>query len=266
MLKFSLVSVQILALTALCLTSPASAYTMEPSLVQMSASGASSVFFRLENKEAKVSAVEITIHEHHKNLQGESIAGKDAEDDFIIYPAQLIMLPGDEVGVQILWIGDPALTAERAFTVVAREVPIPIEKSVDESEKSEGVNIQVTVLRNYKARLYVTPKDAKPRVVVESLVEHLPTRDVASAYTLEPSTLEIVLANLGAAHKSTTTMTLVLIPLDETGTPLDARAVTLAATKIPGLRAHLLAGERRKLVIPRPTDVPAGPIKIILSE
>ncbi len=61
-------------------------------------------------------------------------------------------------------------------------------------------------------------------------------------------------------------MSLVFVPLDPAGTPLKQPAVTLAATQVPGMRPHLLAGDRRRLLIPRPAGLPAGPVRVTLSE
>jgi len=154
----------ILVAVSVLLPLPALAYTVSPNLVLLRSRGAeSSGFIQLENKGAKPAAVEITIHEVHKDLDGQAISGKAADDDFIIYPAQLVMVPGDEVGVQVRWIGELALDAERAYTLVAREVPIP-RKSGEESEPSVGIRVDITVLMNYEVRIYVALREPSPRL------------------------------------------------------------------------------------------------------
>jgi len=126
----------------------------------------------------------------------QAISGKEADDDFIIYPAQLVMVPGDEVGVQVRWIGEPALDAERAYTLVAREVPIP-RKSGEESAPSVGIRVDITVLINYEVRIYVAPPGAKPKVVVESVTDRPPPAGAGPAASTQ---LEIILANQGTTH------------------------------------------------------------------
>jgi fimbrial chaperone protein len=240
---------------------PLSAYTLAPSLVTLrSAGGDSSTFLRLENKQARPAAVEITIHEHRKDLDGNSIDGGPADDEFIVYPAQLVMIPGDEAAVQVRWIGDAALAAERAFTFTTREVPIPRNL---ENEGGSGIRIDVTVLVNYEGRIYVAPPGAKPKLVVESIAER-PTAERTDAAAAP--WLELVLANQGTAHQVLSDISFTFVPLDAQGTALRQQAVTVAGRDLPGTRPHLLAGERRRLSFPRPAGLPAGGLHVTLSQ
>jgi P pilus assembly chaperone PapD len=174
------------------------------------------------------------------------------------------MIPGDEVGVQLRWIGEPALSAERAYTLVTREVPIP-RKAAEEPEPGTGIHIDVKILMNYEVRVYVTPPGAKPKVVVESVTERAPPAG-SGPDAAESGQLEIILANQGTAHQSLLNMTLVLVPLDSAGAPLSHRAVTVAAREVPAMKPHLLAGERRRLLILRPAGLPPGPVRVTVSE
>jgi len=240
-----------------------SAYNLTPSLLRLSPIGdESSAFLYLENKGMQATAIQITIQEHHKDLDGKAVGSKEAEGDFLIYPAQLVMVPGDEVGVQVRWIGEPTLSSERAYTLVAREVSIP-RQTAKGPEPDAGIRIDVTVLMNYEVRVYMTPKGAKPMVVVESVTE---STQLASPGTLESDWLEIIFANQGTAHEAMSNMALVLTPLAPTGDPLNSPTVTLPARDIPALTRHLLAGERRRILIPRPAGLPTGPVRVTLSE
>ncbi len=164
------------------------------------------------------------------------------------------MVPGDEASVQVRWIGEGPLSAERAYTLVTREVAIP--SAVPLPEVTSGVHIAVTVLLNYEARIYVTPPGARPRLVVESVA------DVAAG----PPTLEVVLANEGTAHQDLADASLLLVPSAPDGSPLRQQGVRLALRDVPGTRAHLLAGERRRLRIPRPESFPAGRVHVLLAQ
>lgn len=236
---------------------PACAYTLEPNLVLLRPAGSeASAFVRLVNRNQKPEAVEITIHEHTKDLEGAAITGAPADEQFLVYPAQVVLMPGDEVGVQVRWMGDPALARERAFTLVAREVAIP--RAAPLPEAGAAMRVDVTVLVNYEARLYVTPRGVRPRVVVDSVT------DVPAAAG-KRGAVDVVLANEGSSQQALTGLSLLLVPLDAGGTPLRQQALTVPALAPGASRAPLLAGERRRLHIPRPAALPAGRIHVLLS-
>jgi len=239
----------------------AAAYTFAPSIMTLAPSGArSSGFFRLENKAMKAVAIELAIYECHKDIDGKTLKGKDVSDDFIIYPAQVILMPGDEVNVQVRWVGADASATEGAYTIVARELPLPRKPG---EEKQAGVRVMVMVLVNYEGRIYVTPKGAKPDVVVESVEQRTQGDSVGGGAT---NVLEVICANKGTARKEMATMSLVLTPVDETGVPLKKQAVTVTSADVPRLKTHLLVGDRRRFVIPRPVGFPPGQVTCVLKE
>lgn len=236
------------------------AYTIEPELATLRSAGSgSSAFFRLQNRQHKPAAVELTVHEHRKDVEGKPVAGPSAEDSFLIYPQQVVMLPGDEVAVQVRWIGDPALPAERAYSIMAREVAIP--PATPRAPAAGGVRIEVTVLVNYEARLYVAPPGSVPQVLVES-VEEVPA--AIGAGSTGPH-LRVMLANRGTAHEELHKLSFVLMPVDSADRPLPQQSVRVAARDVAGTRPHLLAGDRRRIHLPRPGAFPAGRVHVRLA-
>jgi fimbrial chaperone protein len=231
-----------------------SAYSVSPSLVLLHPAGnESSSFLHLENRAAKPVAIEVTVQEHRKDIDGNTLQGREADDDFVIFPAQLVLLPGDEAGVQMRWVGETKLAAERVYTIVTREVTIP-QKGTEEPEAAEGIRVAVNVRLNYEVRVYVAPPGAKAKVVVESVTEK------------NAGALEVVFWNQGTAHQALFGATLALTPLDPAGAPLPQRTVLLPAKDIPALKPHLLAGDRRRILIPRPSALPAGQIRVTVAE
>lgn len=233
------------------------AYTVEPSVLKLGGSGGdSSAFLRLSNRAAKPVAIEIAINEFDRDLDGRGIVGREADEDFIVYPAQIILMPGDETSVQVRWIGEGVSNVERAFALTTREVSIP-RKEQEPSDMSEGARLNVSVLTNYDVRIYVTPRGAKPNVTVEAT--NIQTQSAGNV-------LEITLANRGTAHHPLRDLSLVLMPLEPGGAGLRQSAVTLDAQDVPGMSAALLAGGRRRLLIPWPAALPAGSVRAIISE
>jgi fimbrial chaperone protein len=235
------------------------AYVIAPALVTLRSAGAeSNTFFRLQNPEPKAVAVEITIQEHDKDIDGNAIAGPAADDLFVVFPSQIVLVPGDEAAVQVRWIGDAAPPRERVFALVAREVAIP--PASPEPESTSDVRVDLTVLVNYEARLYVAPPGARPQVIVASATEVAP----GPADAQQPM-LEVILANEGTAHRDLAGLALQIAPVDAAGAPLPRQAVTVPVRDLPGARPHLLAGEQRRLRIPRPSVLPAGRLDVQLA-
>lgn len=246
--------IMLAAITLLSL--PAAAYTVSPSVVNLNSTGtSSSAFVQLTNKGIKPVAIEFSIHQHTKDIKGNAVRGLDASDDFIIYPAQVVMMPGDEVSVQVLWIGESALKVERAYSLTTNEVAIPKQ---DQPETGSGVRVNITVLMNYEGRVYVAPQGAKPKVLVETIKTVTDLEDTAM--------VEVTLVNQGTAHQSFRGMSLVFAPLDSSGNTLGEQAVAIASSNIPAMRPHLLAGTKRRLLVPRPEGLPPGPVSVQLSQ
>ena len=247
-------------LLAICVFIPlqASAYNVSPSIVTLYSIGsASSTFFRIDNRGPKPTAVEFQILEHSKDIHGKPIKGEDAGDDFVIYPSQVVLMPGDEASVQVLWIGDPHMERERAYTFLAREVAIPKDAS-EQAGNESGMRLDITVLMNYEGRVYVTPPGTKPNLVLEAVNQN--------PVVESPSMIEVIVANHGSAHKSLINISLIFEPLDANGTVLKDKTISLASSEVPAMRAHLLAGSKRRLLIPRPAGLPLGKVNLLLSE
>lgn len=233
------------------------AYTLAPSLLTLGTGGAdASSFVRLVNRTAQPAAVEISIYEHGKDLDGNSVTGPLAEDQFLVFPAQVAMLPGDEVGVQVRWTGAASLAVERAYTLVAREVAIP---RSTQAEALSGARIDIEVLKNYEARIYVRPPGARPTPVVRSV-----TKVPGSGRAADPE-VEVVIANEGSAHQDLSSLTLLLVPRDGAGNLLRQNAVRVAVRDLPATRAHLLPGGSRRLRLARPAALAQGDFDVLLS-
>ena len=241
---------------------PASAYTISPALVSLKTIGnQSSAFLRLGNNGTTMAAVELNIFKHSKDIDGKSIKGANANEDFIIHPYQVVMMPGDEVTVQLLWVGDPELDVEQAYTLLTEELSLPTEVTDEpelESEPSTLLTMSIKLLINYEGRVYVAPPGTKPKAIIVSVKEY--------SDSVGQEIIEVFLENQGTAHKPTQDMNFIFIPLGPAGERLKQQAVTIPTSEISGMRPHLLPSIQRRVLIPRPSGLPLGKFDVVLSE
>ena len=237
---------------------PTFAYTLTPTTMKLKDSGSeSSGFMQLANKGTEPEAIQFTIYEHSKDPDGKAIRGNDASDQFIIYPHQVVMMPGDEVSVQVLWIGDPVLDAEQAFTLLSQQIPIPRKVTV-QPDSIDKLTLEIRILMNYEGRVYITPQGAKANIITTSVNQ--------VSGTNSPEMIEIIFENQGTGHISVSDKSLVFVPLDSAGAQIEQQAITLDTGKIPAMRPHILAGGKRRLLIPRPESLKARQFDVILSQ
>ena len=235
---FLLVIAALLALT----TDEASALRFSPFRAKFEPSGAASnQLFQVENNTAAPTAVQIRIADRHVDVDGGETM-RDNEKDFTIYPAQMILPPQSTRSVRVQWIGDPNLKEERAYRIIAEQLPVNLSK---EKPKSSSVKILVS----YHGALFVTPPGLSQNV----------TPDFFGA-TQEPDQkrmLELVLHNRGTQHALLRDLKLSI--KDDRG-----NVVTLAdEAALKGMTGEtILAKQRRRFLLPWPRTLHGAPKQV----
>src|SRR5690606_16900162 len=115
--------------------------------------------------------IEISITTREITPDGQVIypSSKGAED-FVIYPSQLILYPGDVKKVQVQWVGTKIPSRETAFGLIATQLPLNVGAN---REKPKVATIMVNVMTRYEGILVVRPKDVKPAIVVDSVYSRI---------------------------------------------------------------------------------------------
>lgn len=108
----------------------------------------------------------------------------EADDDFMVFPDQLIIKPGEKRAVQVTWLGKRKVQVEEAYRFVAEQLPIDVQFG----KKKKNSNIKI--LLKYRAAFYLTPKAARSRVKLEN-------KDVL----VEKETFKLELINEGNKHE-----------------------------------------------------------------
>ncbi|NKI33933.1 molecular chaperone [Wenzhouxiangella sp. XN79A] len=211
-----------LALVLTVLTGPVAAFNFTPidATLRPAGSGATQTF-SVDNPSPSPVAVEITMHTREMTPDGEDILAP-ADDLFTVYPSQLILQPNGRQSVRVQWNGPAELDRERAFRLIAEELPIDLG---DDEDQGAGLDLLV----RYVASVYVQPQGASARLSIEP--------DVGDDGVV------LVVRNAG-------TMRAVLRDEDY-ALYADGRIVELDAAQLDGLAAvNVLAGHTRRLAIP----------------
>lgn len=183
----------------------------------------STQIFRLENTTPEPVAVEISMKSRLMKLNGEDDL-QDAEDQFNVFPSQVVMQPGQVQSVRVQYIGPAALDRERAFRLIAEQLPIDVGQA-----PSNGGRMRLLV--KYVASVYVLPSNLKAILSVSKLE------------VVDGKWLAITMQNQGKTRKILKNIT------------LDIGSVGLSSLDLKGLEGeNILANTIREFRVPMPAQ------------
>lgn len=186
-------------------------------------------------------AVEISVQSRGMNEAGEDILSEDGEEDFLIFPTQFVITRGQPQTVRVQWLGsdkdDPTL--ERAYRLIAEQVPVDLETS----QKKRGGNIRIVL--KYVSSLYVTPTDAASDLKIKSIGND----------PKDPKNLLLTVENSGKKHT--------IVPKNDTlkvtVTTSTGETTILGHEDLVGFAGeNILAGVTRKFSIAKPGKLTAA--------
>jgi fimbrial chaperone protein len=203
-------------------------------------------------------AIELRIVKRELDISGRVFhATDDTDENFVLYPAQMILFPGEVQTVYVQWAGDPALGKEIEYSLIAEEVPIKLNPAGNNHEKKDNVRLEVRTLVRYEGLIVVRPSKVAPDIVVESANVEI---DEAG----KPH-LIVVVYNRGSARQKLGGMSLTVTPV-EGGNALVDKAVTFKPQLPRGSTTHsLYAGYRRRCDLPWPESIRVGPVQVFVT-
>ncbi|MEI6329335.1 MAG: hypothetical protein WCP16_08895 [Pseudanabaena sp. ELA645] len=186
-------------------------------------------------------AVEMSVVKREMDLDGNETY-IPADDDFLIYPIQVILKAGTTQTVRVTWVGEPNPKQELAYRLVSQQVPINLKKP--EIGKPTRVEGKVEVLFTYMGSLYIRPADVQPKVVLESIIAQTDKGKPAIA---------MILDNQGSGRASLSNYSLNLTSAGKTVIlkPDQLKEVT---------NQNILANHKRRFIFPHPADLPQGTV------
>jgi fimbrial chaperone protein len=154
---------------------------------------------------------------------------------FTVFPSRVIVEPRSRQNIRVRWNGPADLNRERAFRLLAEQLPVEFNDSGEPSGDRAGGGA-ITIVVRYLAAVYVTPEGAQPGI--EMRVEDRQQGDS------EETGIWIVAENTGTAHA---------VLRDLTVTVLDGEVVLeeYPSERLSGLAGeNLLAGSARRYFLP----------------
>ncbi len=223
----------------------AAAFSLTPLSVSLDSKGSGATrSLQVHNDSDQTIAVELSMATREMNEDGteKQNRGPEIEKNFLLFPPQLTLKANERKTVRLSWIGTADPSAELAYRVIAEQLPVQTEK---QKAKNGAV---INILLKYVGAVYVTPEKAAPQIVLGE----------AKAVTTEKkeSKLSLLFENKGTAHQVLTGLHLKI-------TPPGGETITLTPKELQGVDGqNVLAGKTRRFMIPWPSSVPKGPIKV----
>jgi fimbrial chaperone protein len=166
MRRFTLFGLSISSL--LLLAMPAQAFKLLPLSQVFAPTGAKATqSYEIENTTGETLAVELTTVKREMDLKGVDKL-IPANDEFMLYPPQVLLQPGERQTVRVTWLGNPQPEQELAYRLIAEQLPIDLAKK-EENVKSEKFSTSIKIQMRYLGSIYIRPNAAKPQVVVEKI-------------------------------------------------------------------------------------------------
>ncbi len=172
-------------LTTFFLCSQAFAFKLTPMSAEIKALGKEArTTFQVENDGDKAVPVQVTLVKRVVDEYGKEKYPPVGED-FLVFPTQVILSPGEKRSINVRYMagGKSEHNEERAFRIIAEQLPLPLEK---EQKQDEGAGINV--LLRYIAALYVLPDKIVEQVEIQNS-------------KIDKDSLVLTLKNTGTVHK-----------------------------------------------------------------
>ncbi len=208
-----------------------------------------------ESKFAQPVPVELKVVHREVDIDGKVNNFLDqVSEDFVIFPSQIILYPGDVQKVQLQWVGTSLPKFEKTYGLIAEQIAVDIP-----DEGGAPVRGVVNILVRYEAVVVVTPKGVKPLVKVDT------TYRVAG--NNGPDSLFLQFSNPGTARQSLGECRITLSPRDGAGNLDLKKNVVLSPTALefPVLKQALFAGGKRNLKFAWPENLPKGKVSAAVA-
>lgn len=190
--------------------------------------------FRVDNPSGSPAAVEISVLRRRTTLDGEETR-EPTGDEFVIFPEQMVLMPGESQLIRIQWLGKIQVVEELAYRVIAEELPVDFAGE----QQALGSGPRINLLMRYEGMLYIQPPrgSAHVELVSSRMIIHEGEKQ-----------LELILVNSGNVH--------VIMAEPSVRIGQQENAIVLPEAEInQKLKVNMLAGEKRRFLVSWPVGL-----------
>jgi len=223
------------------------AFDVPPIIMSVAPSGKeATVTLTVTNTGDSKAPIQISVFKREPDINGieKYEESNEVGDSFQIIPSQFIINPREKRSVRITYVGEPRLTSEQSYRVIAEEFPIDV--SDPDRVKSKAV-AAISILSKYVTSLYVKPMG----VIADVSIEASQSKD---------NKMVLVFKNKGSEHKILKNTRYKVVTLsDKREFPLPYESEVAIGAQ------NILAGKSRKFVIPWPKGIPTVPLRVSIE-
>lgn len=223
-------------------------FQLSPNVVVLAPSGQGAVesLFVASTGDEPV-AVQIRMVKREIDQDGTETNVED-DENFLVYPPQMIVAPGQQQVVRVTWLGETDLTEELAYRAVVEQVPVNL--APQQVQEVDGIPISITLTSTYIASVYIAPTGAKGNLILEGATSNKDNNGQTQ--------LVLTFQNQGNArdYVGNVRQSLKLVSVDS-----PEKHVVIPGEKIQDERGTvILPGNKRRFVLPWPKELPVGPV------
>lgn len=215
------------------------AFEMTPLSVTLDVEGKqASTFLKLSNPHDKPKAIQVSMVTRNPDLYDDESSNEDAEDEFIVYPSQVILAPNSTKLCKVTYVGPTNVEREQAFRFIVDELDVNL--SENQAQENSGVKL----LMKYEGALYVQPaRKLSPDVVISDSGTEMGED--------QQENLRVTFHNKGNVHQVLHNLELVVHPAGQ-----GKQAIVIPTEHLVGISgSNILAGKKREFTIPLPKDL-----------
>jgi fimbrial chaperone protein len=136
----------------------ATAMTVQPLLIDMNAKqGANARSVTVQNTTGSALPVELTFRSMTMSEDGSFVQKPEESPDFLIFPPQAVIQPGQSQTFRLQWLGEPSITTSASYILSVAQMPVELPSG------TSGVQI----IYNFQLMANVAPSEGRPVLQVE---------------------------------------------------------------------------------------------------